>query len=433
MPASPSRRSFLKSSSATVAATVAAAHLVQQHVAYAAGSDTLKLGMIGCGGRCAGAAVDAMTADPGTKLVAMCDLFEDRAQAKLKAIQQQKPTQTAVAPDLCLAGLDAYKRVIDAADVVLIANAAKFHPFHLRAAIDAGRHVFLEKPHAIDPVGCRAVTAACDLARQKKLSVLSGLHSRYDLGIAETIQRVMDGAIGDIISIEENFIRTPYGNLHRDPKLSEIQYQYSNQYRFGWLCGDDVTQSLVHNLDRATWALKEAAPLKCHGLGGRSSSVGVIYGDVFDHHSVVYHYPNGVRLYAFSRTQHNCYNEDSSIILGSKGVAYPKSARITGATNWKYEGPRPNPYVREHEVFLKAIRAGQPLNCGDYMARSTLVAVMGQLSCYSGKEITWEQASTSDFAFKPLPEQCTWTMDPPVQPNDKGIYPVPVPGQTKTV
>jgi predicted dehydrogenase len=423
----PTRRHFLKT--AATAATLVAV----DRSAHAAGSDIIRIGMVGCGGRCTGAAVDAMYADPGVRLVAMADLFPDRIQSKLDALRKERPDQVCVDPDHCFVGLDAYKRVIESADVVLIANAAKFHPTHLMAAIQAGKHAFVEKPHGIDPPGTRLITAAADLAKQKNLGVLSGLQSRFDPAIRETIQRVLDGQIGQVVSVEENFLREPYGTLYRDPKLSEIQYQYSNQYHFSWLSGDDVTQSLVHNLDRATWALGEQPPLKCHGLGGRASSLGVVYGNVFDHHSVVYEYACGARLYALCRTEVGCYKESSSILRGTKGVAIPLLGRIDGENPWKYEGPRPSPYRLEHQQYFASIRAGTPLNCGAYMARSTLVGIMGQLSCYSGKEITWDAVTRSDFYFEPRPEACTWDMQPPVTPDADGIYPVAVPGKTKTV
>lgn len=422
-----SRRELLQSSAGAVLAAGSLAG-----VAHAAGSETIKIGMIGCGGRCSGAAADAMNADPGVKLVAMADLFLDRIEGSHRVLKAEKPGQVDVPRERFFVGLDGYKRVIECADVVLIACAAKFHPLYLQAAVDAGKHVFVEKPHAIDPAGIKVVAQACAAAKKKNVGVLSGLHSRFDPMIQETIQRVLDGQIGDIVSIEENFIRGPYGNVHRPKGLSEMETQYANQYRFSWLCGDDVTQSLVHNLDRATWALREAPPVKCHGLGGRSSSFNLL-GDVFDHHSVVYHYANGVRLYAFCRTQFNCYQEDSSIILGSRGIAYPKAGRIDGPNRWRYKGERVSPYLREHQAFLRSIRAGKPLNCGDYMARSTLVAIMGQLSCYSGREISWDQASQSDFFFAPRPEECRWDMAPPVKPDANGVYPVAVPGVTRTV
>lgn len=419
LPRSP-RRDFLKASAFGLG-TVGGLSLARS--AHAAGSDTLKIGMVGCGGRCAGAAMDVMTADPGARLVAMADLFADRVQGKRQLLVTSKPKQVVVDDDHCFVGLDAYQRVIDSVDVVLIACAAKFHPMYLKAAVEAGKHVFVEKPHAIDPAGIKVVADACRTAKLKNVGVMSGLHSRFDPAIRETIQRVREGQIGEIVSIEENFVRGPYGNIARPQGMRELEVQYGNQYRFSWLCGDDVTQSLVHNLDRATWALHETPPVDCHGFGGRSG-VQHLLGDVFDHNSVVYRYASGVRVYAFCRTTPRCYNEGSSIIMGTKGTAYPLRGQITGQNEWRYSGSRVSPYVAEQEVFFKSIRAGTPLNCGDYMSRSTLVAIMGQLSCYSGREVRWEQASASDYCFAPKPEECTWDMQPPTAPNDKGIYPV---------
>lgn len=422
-----SRRAFV----GTTGAAIAGLSLARS--AHAAGSDQIRIGMVGCGGRCSGAASDAMTADPGVRLVAMSDLFADRVASKRAALQHSKPSQVTVDDAHCFVGLDGYKKVIDSADVVLIACAAKFHPMYVKAAIESGKHVFVEKPHGIDPLGLKVLEQASSLAKEKKLGLLSGLQSRFCPRIRETMQRVLDGQIGDIVSIEENFVRGPYGRIDRPQGMRELEIQYGNQYRFSWLCGDDVTQSLVHNMDRTTWAMREATPVACHGFGGRSG-VQNLLGDVFDHHSVVYHYANGVRVYAFCRTTFNCYNEGSSIILGAKGTAYPVQGRITGASEWKYKGETESPYVREHREFFKSIRAGEPIHCGDYMVRSTRVAVMGQLSCYSGREVTWDQVCRSDFHFGPKPEECTWEMEPPTKPDGQGVYPVcAIPGLTKNV
>lgn len=428
MKSSINRRQFLKT---TAASAVALGALDVSRFAHAAGAGIIKIGVVGCGGRGAGAAMDAMNTGPDVRLVAMADVFMERVKQKLDVLKKAKPDQVQVDNAHCFDGLDGYKGVIEASDVVLIANAAKFHPLHMLAAIQAGKHVFCEKPHGIDPYGVKMLVKACDLARQKNLCVVSGLHSRYHLGYQETIQRIHDGAIGDIVAIEENFLRQPYGIYRRKPEWTELQYQFANQYHFTWLSGDDVPQSLVHNMDRATWALKETPPLKCHGLGGRASSFGEEYGDVFDHHSVIYHYANGVRAYAFCRTEVNCYNEYSSLIFGTKGRCDLMRCRIEGETNWRYEGKAPEPHFYEHVVLFDAIRNGKVINNGDYMARSTLITVMGQISCYTGQEVTWEQINASDFYYPPKPEDCRMDMEPPSKKGPDGLYPVPVPGVTK--
>ena len=424
----PTRRDFLKTSLAAAAGSLPLAQS-----AHAAGSDVIRIGLIGCGSRGPGAAVDAMTADRGVRLVAMTDIFADHVKSRREMLKKLKPDQVQVDDAHCFSGLDGYRQVIQSSDVVLVACAAKYHPFYLRAAVEAGKHVFVEKPHAIDPVGVREVTAACELAKQKRLCVMSGLHSRHELGFQEAIRRIHDGAIGEIVTIEENFLRGPYNVVGRDPRLNEVEFQFSAQMHFTWLSGDDVAQSLVHNVDRATWALKEQTPLRAHGLGGRSASFGVIYGNTFDHHSVVYEYANGVRMYAFTRTQNGCYGEYTSAYFGTKGKCYlyPGARyRIDGETKWSYHGPIGEPHEREHEVLFAAIRSGEAVNSGDYMARSTLVAVMGQLACYSGKELTWDQVSKSNFVFTPKIEDVRLDMEPPVKPDAQGNYPVPAPGLT---
>ena len=424
-----SRRRFIKTAVAASGAALANAAL--QHRAHAQGADTIKIGMVGCGGRCTGAAVNAMNVDKGARLVAMCDVFMDRVHARRDALRRAKKDQVAVDDAHCFAGFDAYKKVIDAVDVVLIANAAKFHPLHMHAAIQAGKHVFVEKPHAIDPLGVQTVRAACELAKQKKLSVVSGLQSRFDPGYQATVEQIHNGAIGDIVAIEENFLRGPYGLYQRKAGLTEVEYQASNQYHFVWLSGDDVPQSLIHNVDRSLWALKQEMPVKCHGMGGRASNHGEVYGDCFDHNAVVYEFKSGANIYAFCRTEHGCYNKNSSTVYGTKGRASFMHRRIWGETNWSYKGPHPSPYDEEHRALFTAIRKGEPINSGPRMADVTLVTVMGQMSCFSGKEVTWAQALKSDFHYGPKPQDVTADMEPPVKLGPDGVYPVRIPGKTK--
>ncbi len=430
-PGATPRREFLRTS-ATAIAAAGVVGLDISRSAHAAGSDVIRVGLIGCGGRNSGAGAQALRADEGARLVALGDIFMERVRAARENIRNACPGQVDVPDANCLAGFDAYKRVIELSDVVCIANAAKFHPLHAISAIREGKHVFVEKPHGIDPAGVKMMQQACDLARDKKLSMVSGLHSRYHPGYIETVKRIHDGAIGDVVSIEENFLRGPYGVTERRPGLSELDWQCSTQYHFRWLSGDDVPQSLVHNMDRASWVLRNAVPLKCHGLGGRSSMVEPIYGDVFDHHSVVYEFPGGTRVYALCRTTTGCYSESSSLVFGAKGRANLTSCVITGENKWRWEG-QGDPYQIEHNLLFAGIRSGNPVNNGEYMAQSTGIAVMGQISCYTGEEVTWEQLNGSDFFYPPKPEDCHDGMEPPTVPDPNGSYPVPIPGRTKLI
>lgn len=426
----PSRRDFLKTSVAALStATVSASHITRR--VYAAGSDVIKVGLIGCGGRGSGAAMDAMRADDGVRLIAMADVFEDRLQAKRKALKEAMPDQVTVDDEHCFVGFNGYRNVIESGvDVVLIACTSKFHPKYIKAAVDADKHVFVEKPHGIDPPGVRLVKEACETAKRKKLCLVSGLMNRYVPAVRETMKRILDGAIGEIVAIEENFLRAPYVLVPRKPSDSEIEYQFRNWYHFSWLSGDDVTQSLVHNLDKALWAMREKPPAKAHGLAGRSASFGEIYGDVFDHHSVVYEYDDGARIYALCRTQHHCHEGVSDIIMGTKGRCDLLESRITGETNWQYDGPGGSGFRIEHQELFRAIRSGNPI-VNDYMANSTMIAILGQMACYSGKQITWEDAYKSDFTFGP-PEG-DFDTEPPVKPGPDGNYPVAVPGKTKVI
>ncbi len=422
-----SRRDFL-----SVSATALLGGL-SLPAARAAENGVFRVGVIGCGGRGEAAAMNAMNAGKDVRIVAMGDILLDRIQEKRSALKLKYPDQVQVPDDHCFTGFDAYKRVIEVSDVVIIANAAKFHSLHARTAIEAGRHVFVEKPHAIDPVGIQRLREACDLARQKNLSIVSGLQSRYHPGYQATMARVHDGAIGDIVAIQETWLRPPYVLYPRRPGMAEVEYQASNQYHFHWLSGDDVPQTLIHNLDRSSWALGNAAPVRCYGMGGRSTLHGEIYGSVFDHHAVVYDFSKGVRVYAYCRTIDNCYNENSSLILGTKGRCDLLQLRITGETNWEHPGSKSkmNAYDLEHVALFNGIRSGKPVNNGDYMIRSTEIGLIGQFSCYTGKQVTWEQFEKSAFYYPPLPENVRMDMEPPVKPGPDGTYPVFVPGVTK--
>lgn len=421
-----SRRQFLKTSAATATVGTLA---VAQH-AHAAGNEVIKIGLIGCGGRGTGAAMQALQAGPFVKLVAMNDVFGDRLQNSRNHLQRGLKDQVAVKDEDCFVGFDGYQRVIDKSDVVLIVCASKFFPMYSEAAVKAGKHVFVEKPHGIDPVGVRRMQAVCDLAKEKGLSLVSGLHSRFDFGWQETMKRIHDGAIGQIVGAQAMFLRGPYSLVARDPKLAETEYQFRNWYHFRWLSGDDVTQSLVHNMDRVAWALKEETPRWAFGLGGRSAAFGEQYGDMFDHHTVVYEYASGARVYALCRTTNGCYQNYSDIIMGTKGTCYLGQYRIDGETKWRYAGKPNDAHAQEQKALIEAVRTGKPLNSGYHMAKSTMVTVMGQITCYTGKSITWEEVNKSNLQFGPNPEESNFKTKPPSVADATGNYPLPKPGIT---
>jgi myo-inositol 2-dehydrogenase / D-chiro-inositol 1-dehydrogenase len=424
----PTRRDFLRLSAAGAAgATV----LSMAPAVHAAGRQAVRVGLIGCGGRGTDAAAQAMMTGPDVKLVAMCDVFGDKIESSRSRLRQKYAEQVQVDDDHCFAGLDGYRHVIEASDVVLIACASKFHPMYGEAAIRAGRHVFVEKPHGIDPLGVKRMKAVCELAEQKGLSILSGLQSRWHAGWQEMMKRIHDGVIGDIVAAQCMFLRAPYVVVPRTAGWPEMEYQFRNWYHFCWLSGDDVPQSLVHNFDRASWALNEQTPKWCFGLGGRSASFGEAYGDMFDHHTVVYEYESGVRVYALCRTQADTYYQYNDILMGTKGQAHLETMRIEGQTNWKYEGPVPDPCEVEQRALFDAVRGGRPINSSYHMVNSTMATVMGQIACYTGKYTSWNDVWKSDFSFGPLPEQVSMDMEPPTHRDETGNYPLPRPGITK--
>lgn len=431
---STTRRGFLKTS-ATAGAVLTG--LSFGSPVHAAGKEEIKIGMLGSGGRCGGAAVEAMKADPCVKLVAMSDVFENRVKGQRNTLKESMPEQVQCPDERCFWDLDAYKKVIDLCDVVLIACASKFHPMYTEAAIKAGKHVFVEKPHAIDPPGIRRLEAACKLAKEKGISVMSGLQSRWTLAWQDIMKRIHDGEIGEIVAMQSMFLRPPYQLVARRPGMTEMQYQFSNWYHFCWLSGDDVTQSLVHNVDRMGWAMKGELPDWAFATAGRSGSFGEIYGDMFDHASVVYEYKSGVRLYAMCRTTNGCYNNSGDIIMGSKATCYLDQNRFVkrnGEELYRYKGQGNNPYQTEQDELIKAVKTGVPINCGDFMADSTMVVILGQIAAYQGNAVAYKDAYNADFHFGGLePDDVHMAMDPPTLPDETGNYPIPLVGQTRFV
>ena len=395
-----SRRRFLKTSAATVLTGAASLNPFLSRSAHATGSDLLRVGLIGCGGRGTGAAVEALSADQNVKLVAMGDAFADRLQSSLAKLKENKTVNSKVdvREDRCFVGFDAYQQVIDSGiDVVLLAEPPHFRPRHLKAAVEAGKHVFAEKPVAVDAPGVRSVLATCEEARQKRLSVVSGLCLRYSRGFQESIQRIHDGALGELRTLLANDYRGSIWVKPRQPKWTDMEWQMRNWYYFTWLSGDFNVEQHVHYLDICAWIMKGEYPIRAVGMGGRQVRVGPEYGNIYDHHSVVYEYANGVRLFSNCRQQSGCHGNMSCDVLGAKGTAHLTEEELTlsAGTTWKFPGPENNVYQTEHDELFASIRNGKPINNGEYMAKSSLLAIMGRMATYTGQSITWEQAMNS--------------------------------------
>ncbi len=432
-PTTASRRTFLAASGA-VAGLAAVGRPSLARSAHAAGSDVIKIGLIGCGGRGSGAAANAMNAGPDVRLVAMADLFAERAQDSLQRLKKMKPEQVQVDDAHVFSGFYGYREVLKSdVPVVLIACTSHFHPMILTEAIAAGKHVFCEKPHGIDVPGLKRSMAAAEEAKKKNLNLVSGLCWRYDEGVRETMRRIHEGQIGDVVAVQATRMGGPYILRERKPEWTELEYQFQNWYHFDWLAGSAPLQTLIHQADKASWALGDVPPVKAWGLGGRQVCTEPKYGDLFDHHSIVYEYANGARLYAFDRNIPGCYGEASTVVIGTKGRAFvPRRPRIEGEKPWEWTRDRAAAVSMtdaEHRALFDAIRAGQTINNGHYMCLSSMLAILGEMVCDTGQEITWEKAmsSTQDFS---LPEY-NWQAVSPVQLGPDGTYPAPLPGITK--
>jgi predicted dehydrogenase len=403
-----SRRDFLKTSAAVAGATLAGGLAVPP--VHAAGSDVLKVGLVGCGGRGTGAAMQALRADKNTRLVALGDAFADRIEQCLKDLHREAPDVTdriAVDADHRFTGFNAYKSVIENVDVVLLATPPGFRPIHLQAAIDAGRHVFCEKPMAVDGPGVRKVLAVAEEAKKKHLSLVSGFCWRRHPIMREAMKRVHDGAIGDILVAECSYNTGPIWVKPRQPDQSDMEYQMRNWYYYAWLSGDFNVEQHIHSLDKAAWALKNEYPLRAVGLGGRQVRTGPEFGHIFDHHAVVYEYAGGRKLFSFCRQQKGAAPDVSDHFWGNQGTcdviaSFPPRVTIGGKAPWKSDRKDDGDmYQIEHNELFASIRDGKPINDGEWMAKSTLLGILGRMASYTGQVITWEMALNSKEDLSP--------------------------------
>jgi predicted dehydrogenase len=424
-PVPATRREFLKGTAAAVAAAAVAQH------AYAAGGDTLRVGLVGCGGRGTGAAGQALNADRAVKLVAMGDAFEDRIQQSLNTLKSDAKiaAKIDVPPERCFTGFDAYQHVIAASDVVLLATPPHFRPLHLAAAVDAGKHVFAEKPVAVDAPGVRSVLVTCERAKAKNLAVVSGLCLRYYDPFRETVRRIHDRAIGDVHTLQANDYRGRIWVKPRQPDWTDMTWQMRNWYYFTWLSGDFNVEQHVHFLDVCAWVMKNEYPVKAVGLGGRQQRTGPEYGHIYDHFAVTYEYANGAKLFSNCRQQVGCANDMSAHFAGTNGradLSERKNGQVihAGEHPWAYGGAENDLYQTEHDELFAGIRQGRPINNGEYMAKSTLLAIMGRMAAYTGQVITWEKALNSKEDLSP--PRYDWDVS-------LSVPPVAVPGVTKFV
>lgn len=427
----PSRRNFLASSTAAAVAVVSAAPAVNAGL-YAGGSDRLKVGLIGCGGRGTGAASQALNADSGTELVAMADAFEDRLMSSRARLQRQfnrdGMERVVVPEDNCFVGFDAYKQVIDRADVVCLTSTPHFRPRHLKAAVEAKKHVFCEKPVAVDAPGLRSVMESVEQARKNKTSLVSGLCWRYHNGKRAVFDRIKEGMIGDITSMQCSYMTGGVWDPRktREQCKTEMEYQIRNWYYYTWLSGDFNVEQHIHSLDKMLWAMDDEAPISISGSGGRQVRTDPKYGNIYDHFNVVYEWANGVKAFARCRHWKGCESAVNDYIVGTKGRVDVMKHRIydhDGNEIWKFEGEGGDMYQIEHDELFASIRGAHPINNGDYMCKSTMLAISGRIAAYTGQKLTWDQVMNSKEDL--TPKAYEW--------GDVPVPDVAIPGKKKFV
>ncbi len=420
-----SRRNFIKLSGGTLAAsTLGFQVMANNYPTHMFNADTLKIGIIGCGGRGTGAAVQAMNADKNVFLTAMADVYEDRLDTAYKAMMDEAPDKLKVPDNQKFIGFDAYKKLLQTdVDVVILATPPCFRPDHLEAAVNAGKHIFFEKPVAVDAAGIRKVMEVAKKAKEKKLGFMSGFCWRYDMPKRETFQRVINGDIGNVLSLYNTY--NTGASWWRDTKPSWGKYkkELRNWVYYTWMSGDHIVEQAVHSLDLMSWAKGDVLPVKASGQGGRQSRIEPEFGNIFDHFSVTYEYPDGSRGFHHSRQQKETSGAYSIELLGTKGrcdINVWNHHEIKGEKNWQWEKmhtekDKPNMYQTEHDELFASIRKGNPINDGIHAANSTLLAIWGRMVAYTGKDLTWDEALNSTEVLTPNINDYNWDLDWPMK------------------
>ncbi|TYA74774.1 Gfo/Idh/MocA family protein [Seonamhaeicola marinus] len=403
--------------------------------------NTLKLAIVGCGGRGTGAAAQALKADNNVKLVALADAFKDRLDKAHESLSKMfDSSKVDVAATKQFVGFGSYKKAIDEADVVILATPPGFRPQHFEYAIAQGKHVFMEKPVATDVAGVKKVLQAAKLAKTKNLNVVVGLQRRYQKNYLAAYDRIKKGSIGKITGGQVYWNGGGVWVRPRQEEWSEMQYQMRNWYYFNWLCGDHILEQHIHNIDVANWFIGEY-PIKAQGMGGRQVRKGKDHGEIFDHHFVEFEYPSGAIISSQCRHQKDCFRRVAESFQGTKGTVDVSGRNIAnlksykGKTIYEHSGAKdPSPYQIEHDKLFQAIRGQRAyINDAEYGAKSTMSAILGRMATYSGKEITWKQAMDSNYQIVPDEDSLTWDSIPPTICDEHGNYPIPTPGKTNFI
>lgn len=409
------RREFLKKSGIVLLGS----SLAYQGAAFGAVSSLskskLKVGLIGCGGRGTGAAVQAMQADPNVEITAMGDVFEDRLEEAYHALVQVGKAQVKVDKKNKFIGFDAYQKVLDSGvDVVLLTTPPAFRPDHFTAAVNAGKHVFCEKPVAVDAPGIRKVLGAAQLAKAKNLSVVSGFCFRYDYPSRAVFSKVLNGDVGEVKAISTFRNGGEAWYFDRQPNWSKMTYEMRNWYYYSWLSGDFIVEQAVHSLDMMSWAMGDVLPIKAIGSGGRQVRVDPKYGNIYDHFAVEFEYANGVKAYHFTRQQSTTASRNSVDVMGTEGNAIINVGgkyEVNGKENWRYSEKKNNMYQTQHDELFASIRSGKPINDGELMSNSSMLAIWGRMVSYTGQALTWDQAFNSNQSLGPKIEEYSWDLD----------------------
>jgi myo-inositol 2-dehydrogenase/D-chiro-inositol 1-dehydrogenase len=431
-----SRRGVLKAS-AVIAGTAMVNSFVAQ-TAHAASGDTIKVGLIGCGGRGSGAAMQALKVDGPVEITAVADAFANNAHNAVNGLKKQfekNPERVKVTEDTIFTGFDAYKKVIDSGiDLVIIATPPGFRPIHFEYAVKQGKNIFAEKPVATDAAGIRQFLAAAAEAKKKNLKVGIGLQRHHQAPYIDTIKRLQDGAIGDIILMRaywngtRPWVRQRAKLMQENPKLTEMEYQMRNWYYFNWLCGDPINEQHIHNLDVINW-LKNGHPVEAQGVGGKQVDTGIDSGEIYDHHMVEYTYKDGSKLLSECRHQQGTWQSVSEHAHGTKGNADISGHHFTmhDGSKWKSEAKGIDPYQQEHIDLQNAIRNSIEYSEAEYGAHSTMTSILGRMATYSGKICKWDDAIKKGPSI--MPTDFSFDAKPPTVPDENGKYPVPMPGK----